>query len=377
MGTYIGQCDEFVNKYLAEGLQGVAAAAQQQHPTARSGVYGGLVGHPEAPAAPNHGSGANPLQWQQLAGFRRDQDTHIHDGFTSSKDSVATQQGVNFQPMQHATQRHSTVVADPAHAPLPKFTSAFSLPVGMIPTPYTAPMVASNLQPASMPIGHRHGQQMQPWAASSFTGAQTQLSSLQQAAQQQPLVSSLSAPAAASSAAAAAAASFSMRTQSQALSCSSTAPPAAGIAEDQEPDLSHLTVMQRYHARRKLAVQRMEREVEEKIAQLALLEQENRKLKWQAHILENMLLDIDKQLEVMASTDAAPDAAQWLTLLGMGQASVNSGRGARTVHRMLEGAGQVDVSSWSVQDCRDRWLAYLNKLRPLVEAADAAQKEYR
>lgn len=55
-------------------------------------------------------------------------------------------------------------------------------------------------------------------------------------------------------------------------------------------------VLQRYHARRKLAVQRMEREVEEKIAQLAVLEQENRQLKWQAHILENMLLDMDKQV---------------------------------------------------------------------------------
>jgi hypothetical protein len=55
-------------------------------------------------------------------------------------------------------------------------------------------------------------------------------------------------------------------------------------------------VLQRYHARRKLAVQRMEREVEEKIAQLAMLEQENRQLKWQAHILENMLLDMDKQV---------------------------------------------------------------------------------
>jgi hypothetical protein len=43
----------------------------------------------------------------------------------------------------------------------------------------------------------------------------------------------------------------------------------------------------------------MEREVEEKIAQLAVLEQENRQLKWQAHILENMLLDIDKQVGVV------------------------------------------------------------------------------
>ncbi|WIA16228.1 hypothetical protein OEZ85_012939 [Tetradesmus obliquus] len=137
--------------------------------------------------------------------------------------------------------------------------------------------------------------------------------------------------------------------------------------------------MQRYHARRKLAVQRMEREVEEKIAQLALLEQENRKLKWQAHILEHMLLDIDKQLEVMAHNDATPDASQWLTLLGMGQpgSAAGASRVARTVHRMLEGAGQVSVAGWTVQDCRRRWLAYLDALRPLMQQAEAAQAEYR
>lgn len=59
-----------------------------------------------------------------------------------------------------------------------------------------------------------------------------------------------------------------------------------------------LLPLQRYHARRKLAVQRMEREVEAKIAQLAVLEQENKQLKWQAHILENMLLDMDKQVRL-------------------------------------------------------------------------------
>eukprot|EP00775_Hariotina_reticulata_P013815 gene13815-13936_t len=146
---------------------------------------------------------------------------------------------------------------------------------------------------------------------------------------------------------------------------------------ENEPDLSHLTVMQRYHTRRKLAVQRMEREVEEKIAQLSLLEQENRRLKWHAHILENMLLDIDKQLEVMSSSDAAPDASQWLTLLGMGQGSSARQHVARTVHKMLEGASTVDVSSWTVHDCRQRWRTYLEQLQPLVEAAEAAQVAYR
>jgi hypothetical protein len=180
----------------------------------------------------------------------------------------------------------------------------------------------------------------------------------------------------AAAAAAAAAAAIAARAHSQTLSSTGLPTP---LPADDEPDLSHLTVMQRYHARRKLAVQRMEREVEEKIAQLALLEQENRKLKWQAHILEHMLLDIDKQLEVMAHNDSTPDASQWLTLLGMGQPASTGGtaRVARTVHRMLEGAGQVSVAGWTVQDCRKRWLAYLDALRPLMQQAEAAQAEYR
>jgi hypothetical protein len=48
------------------------------------------------------------------------------------------------------------------------------------------------------------------------------------------------------------------------------------------PPLPPLLPLQRYHARRKLALQRMEREVEQKVAQLALLEQENRQLKVRA-----------------------------------------------------------------------------------------------
>ena len=40
-----------------------------------------------------------------------------------------------------------------------------------------------------------------------------------------------------------------------------------------------LPLLQRYHARRKLALQRMEREVEAKVAQLQILERENRQLK--------------------------------------------------------------------------------------------------
>lgn len=374
MGAYIGQCDDFVNRYLADALHGVAAASQQ-HPTAHLAVPGAVNGYAAQSTAPSNAYVPHPGHWQQQAGIKREQDTYRHDTFAPRNDSASGQQAGSFQAGQHTSQQHASVVADAAQASVPRYTSAFSLPSGMIPTPVTAAMNPSSGQPGGMPMAYSQGQQGQPWIESSFANAQAQLLSLQQAAQQRSLGPSLSAPAASNPAAAAA--SFNMRSHSQALSNSLGAASASAMPADDEPDLSHLTVMQRYHARRKLAVQRMEREVEEKIAQLALLEQENRKLKWQAHILENMLLDIDKQLEVMSSSEAAPDASQWLTLLGMGHNSANSGRVARTVHRMLEGAGQVDVSGWTVQDCRSRWLAYLDKLKPLVEAADAAQQDYR
>jgi hypothetical protein len=61
----------------------------------------------------------------------------------------------------------------------------------------------------------------------------------------------------------------------------------------------------------------MEREVEEKIAQLAVLEQENRQLKWQAHILENMLLDMDKQVR-----SASPSVGAGRKLQGAWQAGL-------------------------------------------------------
>lgn len=150
------------------------------------------------------------------------------------------------------------------------------------------------------------------------------------------------------------------------------------VQDADEPDMSHMTVMQRYHARRKLAVQRMEREVEEKIAQLAVLEQENRQLKWQAHILENMLLDIDKQVELMSSEEL-PDASQWLTLLGMGTSAAagSSGHITRTLHKMLEGAAAVDLTGWTADTCRRKWLAFLEQLQPLVQQAEAAQAAYK
>jgi hypothetical protein len=85
------------------------------------------------------------------------------------------------------------------------------------------------------------------------------------------------------------------------------------------------------------------------------------------------------QVEVMSTTDELPDASQWLTLLGMGTnaAAGSSGRITRTLHRMLEGAAAVDITGWTAQDCRRKWLAYLEQLRPLVEQAEAAQAAYK
>jgi hypothetical protein len=84
------------------------------------------------------------------------------------------------------------------------------------------------------------------------------------------------------------------------------------------------------------------------------------------------------QVELM-SAEEMPDAAQWLTLLGMGTSAAvgSTGTIARTLHKMLAGASAVDLTGWTVQDCRRKWLSYLEQLRPLVEEAEAAQAAYR
>eukprot|EP00877_Chromochloris_zofingiensis_P005187 jgi/Chrzof1/1466/Cz10g08280.t1_UROD1 len=137
-----------------------------------------------------------------------------------------------------------------------------------------------------------------------------------------------------------------------------------------EPDMSHMTVMQRYHARRKLALQRMEKEVEEKLAQVALLEQENSKLKKHAQILENIVADIDKQVELMTVTDSA-DTSQWMKLLGIGS---NKGMGyGRNLDRILDGGASINVAEWTVQDMRVKWRVFMEELRPLLRQADEAR----
>jgi hypothetical protein len=84
------------------------------------------------------------------------------------------------------------------------------------------------------------------------------------------------------------------------------------------------------------------------------------------------------QVELMSSGEL-PDASQWLTLLGIGTnaAAGSSGRIARTLHKMLEGAAATDITGWTAADCRRKWLTYLEQLRPLVEEAEAAQAASR
>lgn len=79
------------------------------------------------------------------------------------------------------------------------------------------------------------------------------------------------------------------------------------------------------------------------------------------------------------SSEETPDASQWLTLLGMGTSAAagSSGIITRTLHKMLEGAAAVDLTGWTAETCRHKWLAYLEQLRPLVEQAEAAQAAYR
>lgn len=80
------------------------------------------------------------------------------------------------------------------------------------------------------------------------------------------------------------------------------------------------------------------------------------------------------QVELMSSEEL-PDASQWLTLLGLGTNAAAGSNGviARTLHKMLEGAAATDITGWTAEDCRRKWLKYLEQLRPLVEEAEAAQ----
>lgn len=105
-------------------------------------------------------------------------------------------------------------------------------------------------------------------------------------------------------------------------------------------------------------------QVAAKLAQLTMLEKENKRLRWQARVLENMVADIDKQLEVMTAADsAAADPGQWIALLGMGRRSSGA---PRPVHCMLEGASRVDITNWTLDDFTTRWSAYVQKLQPLM-----------
>jgi hypothetical protein len=146
-----------------------------------------------------------------------------------------------------------------------------------------------------------------------------------------------------------------------------------GEEDGDEPEMQGMTVMQRYHRRRKMNMLKMEKEVEMKMAHLNLLEQENKHLKWQAHILENMLADIDKQLEVICSSDMF-DADQWLTLLGM--SSKKGLRNTRRLHLMLEGAAKTNIDGWTVDDCVSRWNAYVAELQPLLAEVEELRAAY-
>eukprot|EP00877_Chromochloris_zofingiensis_P007328 jgi/Chrzof1/2849/Cz12g01050.t1_UROD2 len=163
---------------------------------------------------------------------------------------------------------------------------------------------------------------------------------------------------------------------------------------DDEPDLSHMTVMQRYHARRKLAVQRMEREVQEKLAEIAKLEADNAKLKWHAEILENMVCDVEKQLELTASRDDVHSVdpvkqpvkqADWMEMLLSGGSSkpdvyvTGSSHGrasaeARNLDKMLAAGASLDVLTWNVSMVRERWLAFIGEVRSLLQQAELARQ---
>jgi hypothetical protein len=109
-------------------------------------------------------------------------------------------------------------------------------------------------------------------------------------------------------------------------------------------------------------------QVAEKLLQLQLLQQQNQQLRWRAHVLENMVSDVDKQLESMAAADTT-SSDQWLTLLLLGRSSQQL---AKPLMELLERGKALDVSKVTLQECVQRWRAYVAECRRLLALVDAA-----
>lgn len=159
--------------------------------------------------------------------------------------------------------------------------------------------------------------------------------------------------------------------------------------------------MQRYHARRRMAQQQMERELEARLKQLRVLERDNESLRRRQDMLETMVAEVDRQLELMAlagtgggvgattppsSMDwasAPPNAgnfpsaptndnalSDWDRLLRL---SHPSGRiGALPTLRMLRVAEHIDAGRMTPAECRARWCGCVARLVPLLRAAGRA-----
>jgi hypothetical protein len=182
--------------------------------------------------------------------------------------------------------------------------------------------------------------------------------------------------------------------------------------------------MQRYHARRRLAQQGMERELAAKVAQLRLLERDNARLRQREGMLETMVAEVDRQLELIATAAdgggggsgggggfgpaaaaaaaaaASAGAMEWTTGGGVAAAAADgrlrslsgtggslslgdwdrmlrlchpSGRiGALPTLRMLRVAEHVDGAAMTPAECRARWCGCVARLVPLLRAVGRA-----
>lgn len=122
-----------------------------------------------------------------------------------------------------------------------------------------------------------------------------------------------------------------------------------------------------------------------------MLEEENAQLRRRASILDAMLSDIDKQLQVM--TDCRqPLASQWMALIdtsrppGASSGAGDSGVGGtahgftdagawaprRRLHLALEGMDAEAAAAVDVQAARAYWQALCHDVRRLIAAVDAA-----
>jgi hypothetical protein len=150
----------------------------------------------------------------------------------------------------------------------------------------------------------------------------------------------------------------------------------------------------RHYARQRAGLAALEAAVAAKAAQVADLEAARGTLAQRAHVLETMVADTDKLLQVLSSSSAPPHGwcqqqqqqqqpgnMQELQQPPAGAASVvpqppAEGPPCRLLHIMFDHGSAQNPAAWSLDTALQRWREYVGALRPLLQAVAAARARH-